>query len=235
MTGPVSRLVSLVFLVSGFLSALAVALAVPSAFAAPVVVQLGSERVVMDTPPGYSDTAFIGSPRLNDFAASLVPEGNRILVFALSDADVRRFSIGDTLELRRILLAATPRSLERERVSPAQFKAMVREVFANAGATPPAGTNLLKYLDARPHGAAHLLEEIRDAEGVRSNLQGTRTPPRTWLDKPTYRLSSGTLIHLGGKAINLTLVTHYEGEADLEWIRSMTERWIDLLLKLNRP
>lgn len=217
----------------GAAAAFAAVLACGVADAAPVITQLGADRVVIDTPPGYSDTAFIGSPRLNEFAESLVPEGNRILVFALSDADVRRFSAGDTPDLRRVLLLTVPRAMERERVNAAQFVAMAREVFGNVGERAPAGADPLKYLDEKPHGIAHLIAELRNDEAVRSVLQGTRTPPRSWGDKPSYRLSTGTLARIGGKAVSLTVLTIYENAADLEWIRAVTLRWIEQLQKLN--
>ena len=221
---------------SGLLLAASILAAVhaPAILAAPVVMQVGADRIVIDTPAGYSDTAFIGSPRLNEFAESLLPEGNRILVFALSDADVRRFSLGETPDLRRILLLAVPRSLEGERVSREQFAAMSRQLFGNLGEAAPAGADAIKFLEGKPDGLAQLLAELRNEATVRSVLQGTRTPPKSWFGNPSYRLSTGSLLLLGNKAMSLTVITTFDNPADLEWIRGVTERWIELLQKLNR-
>ena len=55
--------------------------------AAPFTVRLGLEKIVLDAPPGFTDTTELASPRLHDLAETLTAASNRILVFALSDAD----------------------------------------------------------------------------------------------------------------------------------------------------
>lgn len=222
------------FAVAGALLAVAAFLWAPATGAAPVVVQVGTERIVIDTPPGYADTAFIGSPRLTEFAESLLPEGNRILAFALSDADIRRFSTGDTPDLRRVLLLAVPRSLEQERVGPQQFAALAQELFGNLGESAPQGMDPMKHLDQKAPGVAHLIAELRNDASMRAVLQGTRLPGRSWGDRTTYRLSAGGLIRLGNKAMSVTVLTAYDNPADLEWIRSISLRWLDQLQRLNR-
>src|SRR5207245_40310 len=76
-------------------------LAATSAVAAPFAVQVGDTRLALDAPPGFADVQSTGSPRLYELAEALTSPSNRILLFALEDADVRRFSLGDSLELRR--------------------------------------------------------------------------------------------------------------------------------------
>ena len=98
--------------------------------AAPFGIQLGDTRLGLDAPPGFADTGFTGSPRLQELAESLTSASNRILLFAISDADLRRFALGDTPEYRRYMIAVTPKGLERERVSPAAFGAFVRDSLA---------------------------------------------------------------------------------------------------------
>src|SRR5512147_273229 len=95
--------------------------------AAPFSVRLGIERIALDTPPGYSDTTDLASPRLQTLAETLTPASNRILMFALSDADVRNFTLGDQLDARRYMIAVTPRGLESQRVSQPQFAAFAAE------------------------------------------------------------------------------------------------------------
>src|SRR5438552_3274143 len=116
---------------------LAAFLLVGSAVAAPFAVQVGETRIGLDAPPGFADTGFTGSPRLMELAEALTPASNKILLFAISDADLRRFTLGDTPELRRYMIAVTPKGLERERVSPAAFGAFVRDSLAALG-SPPA-------------------------------------------------------------------------------------------------
>src|SRR5437773_5312743 len=212
---------------------LAAFLLVGSAVAAPFAVQLGEARVGLDAPPGFADTGFTGSPRLQELAESLTSASNRILLFAISDADLRRFALGDTPEYRRYMIAVTPKGLERERVSPAAFGAFVRDSLAALG-SPPAAGELQKYLDARPPGKTSLLAELRREPGVVSVVQGTRAPAqRRSSEAPQYALSTTTLMLLRGKALNLSVYTLYENAADLDWVRATTARWVDDIALLN--
>ena len=201
--------------------------------AAPFGIQLGDTRLGLDAPPGFADTGFTGSPRLQELAESLTSASNRILLFAISDADLRRFALGDTPEYRRYMIAVTPKGLERERVSPAAFGAFVRDSLAALG-SPPAAGDLQKYLDAQAPGKTTLLAELRREPDVVSVLQGTRAPAqRRSSDAPQYALSTTTLMLLRGKALNLSVYTLYENAADLDWVRATTARWIDDMARLN--
>jgi len=90
--------------------------------AAPFAVHLGETRMVLDAPPGFADTLDLASPRLRELAESLTSASNRILLFALTDADLRLFSRGDAPALHRYLLLATSRALERDSVGLSQFR-----------------------------------------------------------------------------------------------------------------
>jgi len=57
--------------------------------------------------------------------------------------------------------------------------------------------------------------------------------PRSRDAPPRYLLSTMALMLARGKALNLAIYTSYGGEADLEWIRGTTLRWIDELQRLN--
>ncbi len=76
------------------LAALLAALPLQGA-AAPFTVRLGVERIVLDTPPDLTDTTELASPRLQDLSETLTAASNRILMFALSDGDVRHFTQGE--------------------------------------------------------------------------------------------------------------------------------------------
>jgi hypothetical protein len=196
-------------------------------------VQLGDARLGLDAPPGFSDTGFTGSPRLQELAESLTSASNRILLFAISDADLRRFMVGDTPEFRRYMIAVTPKGLERERVSPAAFGVFVRDSLVELG-KPPAEGDVQKNLDAQPPGKTSLLAELRREPDVVSVLQGTRVPgPRRSNEAPQYALSTTTLMLVRGKALNLSVYTLYESAVDLDWIRVTTARWIDEIARLN--
>jgi hypothetical protein len=212
--------------------ALLAALVSGTAAAAPFAVQVGDARLALDAPPGFSDTQFTGSPRLVDLAESLTPASNRILLFALEDADLRRFMVGDSLELRRSVLAVTPRAMERESLSLAAFKAFAAESLRNetADTTP---TNLAAYLDARPQGQANPVASLRSDPSVVSVLLGTRMPSPRPEAPPRYLLSSHTLVLVRGKALDLSVFSRYESDADVEWIRTATARWIEELQRLN--
>ncbi len=220
-------------------AALAVLLAVlpsPGA-AAPYEVRLGIERIVLDAPPGFQDTTAVSSPRLQELADTLTPAANRVLMFALTDPDYRRFMSGDPIEARRYMLVVTPKGLERERVSGAQFATFVADSLRALGpvTNPP---DLRKYLEKQPEGRAVLLAELRKEPGIVSVMQGSRLPPleqSTFFEPPPrYLLATTTLLLLHGKALQLSVYTGYDTPEDLEWLRFITERWLDDLLRLNR-
>lgn len=207
------------------------------AAAAPFAAQLGGERLVLDAPPGFSDTGFLGSPKLQELAESSTSASNRVLLYAIPDADVRRFMAGDAMELRRHVLAVTPRALERERLSEVQFGAFVAEALQALG--PPAGLGDLRArLDAQPERRPLLLAELRREPNLVTALQGTRVvvEGRGFLapDRTYYVLETLTFLLMRGKPLQLTVFTRFEGPEDLEWITGATARWVEDLRRLNR-
>jgi hypothetical protein len=208
-----------------------ICLSLPTA-AAPFAVQVGEAKIGLDAPPGFADTGFTGSPRLQELGEALTSASNRILLFAISDADLRRFMVGDPLELRRYMVVVTPRGLERERVSHGAFKEFVNEALQGLG-QPPGTADYPKYLDSRPPGTVSLLAELKKEPDVLSMLQGTRTKGAGFFERSKYLLSTTSLMLLRGKALNLSVYTQYEDPADLEWIRLTTARWIEELKRLN--
>jgi len=202
------------------------------ACAAPFAAQVGDVRLGLDAPPGFADTLSTGSPRLQELAESLTSASNRILLFAISDADLRRFSTGDPLELRRYMIVVTPRGSERERMSESAFKVFTGESLRALG-PPPADANYQKHLDAQPVGAASFLAELRRDPDVVSVLQGTRTKAGGLFQRSSYLVSTTTLLLLRGKALHLAVFGPYDDPADVEWIRVTTARWIDELKRLN--
>lgn len=215
------------------LAALAGALSMACAQAAPFAVPLGDSRVALDTPPGFSDTTFTGSPRLQELAETLTSASNRILLFAISDDDLRRFTQGDSPLLRRYMIVVTPKGLERERVDAALFKTFVTESLAELG-KPPEGADYPKVLDGRPREKMGLLAELRREPSVVSVLQGTRLADQGGFnEKPRYLLATTTLLFVRGKALSLSVYSAYDSPADLEWIRTNTARWSDEVRRLN--
>jgi len=203
-----------------------------AANAAPFAVQLGEAKIGLDAPPRFADTGFTGSPRLQELGEALTSASNRILLFAISDADLRRFMVGDPLDLRRYMIVVTPRGMERTHMTESAFKLFVSEALRELG-SPPAGADYPKYLDSRPTGAPSLLAELKKEPDVVSALQGTRTKGGGFFERSKYQLWTNTLMLLRGKALNLSVYTQYDDPADLEWIRLTTARWIDELKRLN--
>jgi hypothetical protein len=202
--------------------------------AAPFAVQVGEVRLGMDAPPGFADSGFTGSPRLQELAESLTSASNRILMFALTDADLRRFTVGDPLEARRYAVAVTPRGLERERITSRTFGTFVSDSLREFGKPAPEGAaDYRKILDASD-GRPVMLAELRKDPDVVSVLQGARLPMiEGKSDAPKYMLTTTTLILLRGKALNLGIFTSYDSPADLDWIRALTARWIEEMQRLN--
>jgi hypothetical protein len=201
--------------------------------AAPFALQLGDTRIGLDAPPGFADTSFTGSPRLQELAETLTSASNRILLFAISDADLRRFMGGDQMELKRYMLVAIPKGGERDSLSAGAFARVAGDSLRELGAAPAADTDYPRYLDKQPAGRAALLAELAREPTVLSILQGTRLPPQHRNDPPTYVLSTTTLVLLRGKALNLAVYSAYETDLDMEWIRGVTARWIEDLKRLN--
>lgn len=209
------------------------------AFAVPFAVQVGEARIALDSPPGYADTTFTGSPRLQELAEMLTSPSNRILLFAISDGDLRRFTQGDTPEFRRYMVAVTPRNLERERTSPATFRRVVDDAMRELGEPAPQGSDPAAYLAQQQPGIAVMLAELRKEPALVSYLQGTRLPAARRQsffapeEKPQYLLTSNSLMLIRGKTVQLTVHTQFDSPADAEWIRAITLRWIEDLQRLN--
>jgi len=214
-----------------FLAALLAAVAL-NASAAPFAVTLGGDRLVLDTIPGLSDALPLGSPRVQELAESLTSASNRILLFALTDSDIRRFGLGEQAELKRYMLAVTPNHLERARVTQEQFNLLIDDAERDTG-KPADVPDYMKHLDGRPHGQPSMLALIRRATDMYSVLVGTRLPSTGWMSKPQYIVSSNTFLLVRGKALSLSVYSSYDGPQDLEWVRFVTERWVDTLKKLN--
>lgn len=209
------------------------------ALAAPFAVQLGDTRIALDTPPGFSDAANTGSPRVLELAESLTSASNRILLFGITDADLRRFSVGDTPELRRYLIAVTPRSLERYYVSPKDFERYVAEVTRDL-APPPPNADPSKLLDAVPSGQPVVLAELQREPALLSFMQGTRfdSPEKRFFWEETvpkaYLISTTTLLLLRDRALSLSIYTGYANPEDAEWLKQTTKRWVEELKRINR-
>jgi hypothetical protein len=202
-----------------------------SCTAAPFAVRLGDERIVLDAPPGFADTLELASPRLQELAESLTPASNRILLFALTDADLRRFSSGDTPELLRYLLVATPRALERNSVGLSDFRAFAADAVRGLG-DPMASADLRAFLDTRPIGQPSLVRELRRTPLLVSVLIATRLPPRTE-SEPQYLLHTTTLMLVRGKALSVSTYTRYRDASDADWLLGATLRWTGELQRLN--
>lgn len=219
---------------SSLAALLLLGLAAAPARSAAFLVPLGDTRIALTAPAGYADTGFLGSPRIDDLAQALTPASNRILLFAISDADLRAFMNGDRPDLRRYMVVVIPRSLERRSVSLDEFAALAGNALHDMGA--PAGkVDFRKFLDGRPAGQANLLARLRDAPEVVSVLQGSRLPPQEGSGEQgaRYLLSTTTWLLLHGKALSASVYTGYDGPADLEWIEYVTRSWIDRLQHIN--
>ena len=227
-------------LVRIYAAVLAALLAVPplTGAAAPFTVRLGMERIALDALTGFSDTTDLASPRLQDLAQTLTSPSNRVLLFALTDGDLQRFTQGDQLDKkRRYMMAVTPKALERDRVSPEVFKAFVVESQRAMG-RPEEVKDLPKFLEGRPIGMATLLAELRrDAQAI-TLMQATRLQPlagRTFIDRdtPQYLLFTTTFMLVRGKALILTVYTLFDDQTDIEWLKLASQRWADELQRLN--
>lgn len=213
--------------------AIALSACLPAA-AAPFAVRLGGDRLVLDTPPGFSDAAVFSSPRLTELAESLTEASNRVLLFALSDGDARRFGSGDELALRRYLVVVTPRATERRTVIDTEFAALLAD-SARDLAPPPDTTDYMKFLKEKTPGTPHVLAVLRNDTQVLGILRGIMRPLRGgWQEKPVFHLSTVTMVLIAGKPLYISAFSAYDGPADLAWVRTVSERWVEELRRLNR-
>lgn len=221
-------------LAQAWLAAASALLIAGQASAAAFLVELGGVRLALDAPAGFADAGFTGSPRLRELAEKVTSASNRILLFAITDADLRSFTLGDRPEFRRYLIVVTPRSLEREWVSGSQFRAFAEDSLRALG-KPAPDANYQKHLDAQPIGQPTLLAELRKERELVSVLVGVRLPPKKKDDdeKSQYVLSTTSLLWLRGKALSLSVHTAYESPADADWIVHTERRWIDDIKRLN--
>jgi hypothetical protein len=148
---------------------------------------------------------------------------------------MRRFNLGDAPELKQYLLLAMPRALEQERLSIQAFERYVAEGLRSLGA--PIEGDFTKVMEDRPAGEPTLLAELRREPDAVSVLRAVRVPPSqgvlSWFKPSQYVLTTTSLVLLRGKALTLTVTTGYESKADVEWLRTITLRWIDDLRRLN--
>ena len=205
--------------------------------ASPFAIRIGVEKLVLDTPPGFSDTTNLASPRLEDLAATLTSASNRVLIFGLTDADFRKFTVGDQADFRRYLIAVTPKALEYERVGAEQFARLVGDAMGVIG-SPVQAPDLVKFLEKQPIGLVHLVAEIKKEPTLVSVVRAVRLPPipgKKFYDSaiPQYQLLSDTLVLMRGKALRLSVYTLYDSPEDAEWLRATTQRWMEELQRLN--
>ena len=204
--------------------------------AAPFVVPFGIDRLVLDVPPGFSDSLSMGSPRLSELAESVAGPSNRVLAFGLTDGDLRRFMVGDPTDLKRYVVAAMPREFERQRTTQAEFTSFLAEALRGLGEAPPEGNDPRRVLRAAREGRPVLLEFLRRDASAVSYLQGTRLPgnPRDSDAPPVFVLVSTSLVLVRGKPLNFSIYTSFDSPSDVEWLQLTTRRWLDQIQRLNQ-
>lgn len=203
------------------------------AAASPFVVQLGADKLVFDVPPGFSDAIGLGSPRLNELAESVAGPSNRLLVFAVTDGDLRRFQTGEPPELKRYGVAATPREYEFLRATPQDFARFVGDAMRGLGEPAAADSDVKKVIGAAPAGAVILLAVPRRDAALVSFVQGSRVGGARWYDDEVFVLSATSLVLVRGRPLNLTVVTAFTSPADMEWLQFTTRRWLEQIQRLN--
>ena len=205
--------------------------------AAPAPVTIGGDRFVLDAPLGFADALFLSSPRIQELAESITSASDRVLLFAMTDGDLRMFTSGDRPEFRRYMVISTPTRLERERVDREIFALNVGDVMRDMG-KPAAGDDYVKHLNAQPDARPTLLTELKREPEQVSLMLGARmlAKPGTMFKDPEFRyvLSTHTMLLLRGKMLTLGIFSNYESAQDVDWIRYTTQRWVDDLIRLNR-
>ena len=205
--------------------------------AAPMPATIGNDRLVVDSPPGFSDALSLSSPRIQELAETITSASDRVLLFALTDADLRAFTAGDRPDFKRYMVISTPARLERERVDQELFALTVADRTREMGKPAPDG-EYLKHVNSQPEGKPALLAELKREPGQVSVMMGARIlakPAALFRDAEwRYVVSTHTLLLLRGKVLQLVIYASWEGVQDMDWIRYTTQRWVDELVRLNR-
>jgi hypothetical protein len=199
--------------------------------AAPFAVRLGEVRVVLDAPAGFADTLELGSPRLLELAQALTSASNRILLFALTDGDLRRFSTGDTPALQRYLLVATPRATVGDSLGLSDFESRLAEFERSLGKRAGDG-DVRALLGEQPVGGTLILRELRRTPVLLSTLSATRLPPREE-GAIEVLLHTTTLMLVRGKLLSVSAYTVGHSGAEEAWLLELTQRWTEELQRLN--
>ena len=140
------------------------------------------------------------------------------------------------MEPQALMIVSTPKELrarerERRRVRPAVGRAAARLAAAPRRPTPTTRASSTTSRRARPA----LLAELARQSGLTSRAAGhAAAVPQEPREAATYLLSTTTLLLVRGKALNLAVYAAYESPADVEWVRTVTARWIEDLKRLNR-
>jgi hypothetical protein len=125
--------------------------------------------------------------------------------------------------------------MEQERMSLQAFERFVADGLRSLGA--PIEGDFTKVMEDRPVGEPTLITELRRDPDAVSVLRAVRLPPSqgvlSWFKPSQFVLSSTSVILLRGKPLTLSVTTGYESKADVEWLRTVTLRWIDELRRLN--
>ena len=210
------------------------------AWAAPFALQVGDLRLGLDAAGRLRRLPLLtGSPRLIELAESLTAASNRILVFALTDADMRRFNGGDAPELRQRLLVVTPRALEHQRTSGRRVRRQrARDAALARQTSRPKATSPEVPRDA----------PARQRRRASASCAGSR---RSWLScaafacrpsrRPVQLLQAVAVRRSRAPPCSCCAANRCSSpsspatraKADLEWIRATTLRWIDELRRLN--
>ena len=205
--------------------------------AGPMPATIGNERLVLDSPSGFSDAMSLSSPRIQELAESITSASDKVLLFAMTDSDLRMFTVGDRPDFKRYMVISTPTRLQRERVDRELFALNVGDAMRDMG-RPAPNEDYVKHLNSQPEGKPTLLAELKREPEQVSVMVGARIlAKQATLFKDAewrYVLSTHTLLLLRGKVLQLVIYASWEGVQDMDWIRYTTQRWVDELVRLNR-
>ena len=100
------------------------------------------------------------------------------------------------------------------------------EVLAWFGMFAPAATpkDVLRTLNAE---FVKALKDPKVAEQMLSSQGG-------WNEKRQFRVSAMTIALVGGRALYLSAFSAYDSPADIAWLKTVSERWLEDLQRLNR-
>ena len=221
----------------------------PAFSSSPVEVNIGTTRIILPAPHGFSDPS--GLSKNMEFAAeAMTPPSNRLLKFFIPDKDLGKISSDKSPTLNRYFVVQTMRKLDSANVSDSDFfklreslKSQQKNLFDQSQikiknnadiASKKIGekfgdpTFLLKIGEVLPLGVFHVTNSSLGFSAITKNSFVVNG-----VSKETPIVMSAIISLLKGKLIYLYTYSVFKSNADTDWTQSASRHWFASISSSN--